>query len=156
MILNGTLNIFRRMNMVNSNDFIEYLPFILTTLKETNILYYSEVKQKIKNTIIDFHGCAFLSKKDFLNQIFGENCTINCIQGFNANKKFLQSLFIRPLPVSRSVNVLNTSVSSQNISQMDITKSSANLSLGYQSYSNRKNRQRNQFQKMFIFISKNI
>ena len=140
MILNGTLNIFRRMNMVNSNDFIEYLPFILTTLKETNILYYSEVKQKIKNTIIDFHGCAFLSKKDFLNQIFGENCTINCIQGFNANKKFLQSLFIRPLPVSRSVNVLNTSVSSQNISQMDITKSSANLSLGSQTYSNRKNK----------------
>ena len=143
IILNGTLSIFKRMNMTNSNDFIEYLPFILTTLKETNILYYLDVKQKIKNFILDSHECAFMTKKDFLNQLFGENCTINCIQGFNSNKKFLQNLFSRSLslPISKSLTVLNSSLSSQNTNiQLDTTKSSANLSIVSQSYNNRKNK----------------
>ena len=140
MILNGTLTIFKRMNMTNSSDFIEYLPFILKTLKETNILYYLDVKQKIKTFILDSHECAFLSKKDFLNQLCGENCTINCIQGFNSNKKLLQNLLNRSLPVSKSSTLLNSSASSQNTNnQLDTAKSSMNLTLGSQPYKNKKN-----------------
>ena len=142
MILNGTMNIFKRMNMVNSKDFIEYLPFIITTLKDTNILYYSDIKQKIKNNILDSHECAFLTKKEFINQIFGENCTINCIQGFNSNKGFIQNLLNRPIQISRSVNLLNSSImssASQSLN-LDIMKSSTNLTSVPQSFKNLKNK----------------
>ena len=42
LILNKIMKIFKKMNMVNSKDFIDFLPFILTSLKEMYILFYSD------------------------------------------------------------------------------------------------------------------
>ena len=85
LILNETMNIFKKMNMVNSKDFIEYLPFILTSLKEMYILFYSDIKKSFKNNFLDVHDLAFFNRVEFLGQLSGENCTINCIQGFYSN-----------------------------------------------------------------------
>jgi len=85
LILNEIMNIFKKMNMVNSKDFIEYLPFILTSLKEMYILFYSDIKKSFKNNFLDVHDLAFFNRVEFLGQLSGENCTINCIQGFYSN-----------------------------------------------------------------------
>ena len=85
LILNEIMNIFKKMNMVNSKDFIEYLPFILTSLKEMYILFYSDIKKSFKNNFLDVHDLAFFNRVEFLGQLSGENCTINCIQVFYSN-----------------------------------------------------------------------
>ena len=85
LILNETMNIFKKMNMVNSKDFIEYLPFILISFKEMYILFYSDIKKSFKNNFLDVHDLAFFNRVEFLGQLSGENCTINCIEGFYSN-----------------------------------------------------------------------
>ena len=135
MILNETIGIFQRMNNVNTKDFIEYLPFILTVLKDINIIFYSDFKQKIKNVFLDCHEYAFLNKKDFLNQICGENCTINCIHGFNSNKSSSKSIL---LP-SRSTTNLNTSKLTNSIN-LDLSRNITNSNNLSQSLKNRKNK----------------
>ena len=65
LILNEIMNIFKKMNMVNSKDFIEYLPFILTSLKEMYILFYSDIKKSFKNNFLDVHDLAFFNRVEF-------------------------------------------------------------------------------------------
>ena len=136
LILNETLAIFKRMNMVNSKDFVEYLPYIITTFKDNNILFYSDIKTKFKYSLLDVHEYHLQSKKDFLRQLYEENCTINCFHGFYTDKSALNLNLIS----SRNVNDLNFSIISTNTLNLDISRSSTNLSMISQPFKNRKNK----------------
>ena len=143
LILNETLNIFKKMNTVNSKDFIEYLPYILITLKDSNIIYYSDTKQKIKNNILDIYEYSYGTKKDFINNIFNENCTINCIHGFNFSKNNLinniNSISNQNLLMPKSISD-NNILPRINLAKNDLSRSSINLSLSPQTNKNRKNK----------------
>ena len=105
-ILNESMEIFKRMSTVNAKDFIEYLPLILTIFKDTNILFYSDYKQQFKNSFLDVHDYALKNKKEFLNRICGENCTINSII-------YNEKTIICSCDFSDSINDLSISTSNQ-------------------------------------------
>ena len=140
-IFDETMAIFKKMSTVNSKDFIEYLPFIIITLKDINILFFSDKKQRIKNNILDIYECSFLTKKNFLTQICEENCTINCLHGFNYNKLPVKSQNNLNLSISKSAAIFNNSILHNiNISNLDLSRSTSNINISSQPNKNLNNK----------------
>ncbi len=136
-ILNETLSIFKRMYTTNAKDFIEYLPMILNSLKESSILFVADIKYKIKSGYLDGQEYAFISTKDFLNHICNENCTINCIHGFNSPQKNFRLLSSLTLNISKSTTEIPNRFRNSNI---DLSKSMTNLNISSQGFRSRKNK----------------
>ena len=90
-ILSESMKIFTKMNNTNRNDFIEYLPLIVNILKETNFIYYWDVKLKIRYSFLDYSNYTFISKNDFTEKLLTQSCIINCTKGFYPLKKIIKS-----------------------------------------------------------------
>ena len=80
------------MNNSNRNDFIEYLPLIIEVLKETNFLYYGDIKIKLRYSLIDYLNYTFIIKNEYIDKIMTQLCLGNCIRGFYPFKKINKNL----------------------------------------------------------------
>ena len=127
-ILFESINIFVKMNNYNRNDFIEYLPFIIHILKETNFLYFGDIKTQVRYSLIDYLDYKFISKNEYIDKTITQLCVANCIRGFY------------PLEKIKKPIILNDSNNNNNIKNNEM-RNSTNLSLNkYLSNQSLKNR----------------
>ena len=81
-ILNETMNIFTKINASHRSDFIEYLPKIINVFKETNFLYYGEIKTTLKSFLNNLDYKFIPDVDTFIKIKLSQVCSINCIRGF--------------------------------------------------------------------------
>ena len=117
-ILSETINIFKIMNCYNRKHFIEYLPMIIDTLKETNFLYFGDVKTSIRYSLLEYLDYKFSTKNELIDKLLTQYCAINCIRGFypferknsnNVNKKIVTN-----------INRINNNINNNNINNNNI------------------------------------
>ena len=135
------IDIFRKMNQINREHFITFLPTIIKYLKGFGLLKYINYESNIQPMIIEFSDYNFLSIENFEKIMTSEICFINCDQGFNKlkkeNKKNKANLSLRK---SSTLKKIDSSQSSSKDVDLSISsrKSKKNIFLN-QTNKNRKN-----------------
>ena len=81
-ILNLLLELFEKMNIINRDHFIRYLPQILKTFKSLGIIKYVNLEKETCNSKNEKNITSLLNT----DKINFENCSINCIYGFPKGK----------------------------------------------------------------------
>ena len=75
--------VFLKMNQINREHFINFLPMIVKNLKAFGLLRYINFERSILPMIIEHSSYIFMKLVDFENMISSQSCVINCIYGFN-------------------------------------------------------------------------
>ena len=136
-ILTESMNIFIKMNNYNRSDFIEYLPLIVNVLKDTNFLYYGDIKTQVKFSLLEYFDYKFISNNEFIDKILNQFCAVNCIRGFyplekkNKNKQLKQNI------INNSNNSINKAKNNKDMLRFS-TNITLNKYLSNQSIKNRK------------------
>ena len=92
------IEIFKKMNQINREHFITFLPTIIRYLKGLGLIKYINYEKEIQPMILEYSNYNFISVDDFQNIISSQICFINCIFGFNKVKKKEN---IKPNPLLR-------------------------------------------------------
>ena len=85
--LNKIIDIFKKMNQINREHFITFLPTIVRYLKGLGLIKYINYEKDFQPMIIEYSDYNFISIEDFQYIVSSQICFINCIYGFNIIKK---------------------------------------------------------------------
>ena len=70
----------------------EYLPMIVDVLKETNFYYYGDIRTQLRYSLLDYLNYSFISKKEYIEKIINQICSINCNKDFYPPRKYNKNL----------------------------------------------------------------
>ena len=137
LILSESMNIFIKMNNCNKNDFIEYLPLIVNILKETNFLYYGDIKTQVRYSLLEYFDYKFISNNDYIDNILNQFCVVNCIRGFYPLERENKNIKLKQNIVNHSNNIINNTRNNKDMIRFS-TNLTINKYLSNQSIKNRK------------------
>ena len=122
------IEIFKKMNQINREHFISFLPMIIKNLIGLGLIKYNFYEKYIQPLIIDFSNFFFIKKNQFEKIMKNQTCLINCVHGFNY--------------IKNEINDNEIEYSSKNTSQILIQHMNLDVSLSKEnSKDNSKDRQ---------------
>ena len=77
------IEIFKKMNKINREHFISFLPMIIKNLIRLGLIKYIIYEENIKPLIIDFSNFLFIKINQFKKIMKSQTCLLNCVHGFN-------------------------------------------------------------------------
>ncbi len=81
------IEIFKKMNQINREHFIHFLPMIVENLKGFGLIKHINYEKNIQPMLMEYSDYNYEKVEDFENMIDSQTCLLNCILGFNHNSK---------------------------------------------------------------------
>ena len=84
LILKKSIDIFTKMNDINRDQFITFLPMIIKECKYMKIIKTQDsIYQNLKLLSLGYEDYAYMEIDDLPQKLFSQICLLNCYNGFN-------------------------------------------------------------------------
>ena len=115
-LLSKIIDIFQKMNQINREHFIVFLPMIVKNLRGLGLIKYINYENTIQPMIMKNSDFNYKDIEEFENMIYSQTCFLNCYYGFNHIIK--ENIKNKKLIKKRRTNQSLKKSSNTNISQV--------------------------------------